>query len=78
MEGSLLVAHIESRRSDDGTLTYRAKVRLKGHKAESTTFTRLTDARRWAQATEAEPPRFLRRLQLLRRWSHEQVNEVLT
>lgn len=47
------MANIESRRSDDGTLTYRAKVRLKGHKAESATFTRLTDARRWAQATEA-------------------------
>ena len=47
------MANIESRRSDDGVLTHRAKVRLKGHKAESATFTRLTDARRWAQATEA-------------------------
>ena len=25
-----------------------------------------------------EPPRFLRRLQLLKRWSHEQVKQVLT
>ena len=47
MEGSLPVANIESRRSDDGTLTYRAKVRFKGHKAESATFTRLTEQPRF-------------------------------
>ena len=31
---------------------YRAKVRLKGCPAQSATFERLTDARKWAQATE--------------------------
>ena len=47
------MANIESRRSNDGSISYRAKVRLKGHGTESATFARLTDARRWAQATEA-------------------------
>ena len=46
------MANIESRRADDGTISYRAKVRLKGHAAASATFSRLTDAKRWAQATE--------------------------
>ncbi len=47
------MANIESRRSEDGTVSHRVKVRLKGHSTETATFTRLTDARRWAQATEA-------------------------
>ena len=47
------MANIESRRSDGGTISHRVKVRLKGHNTESATFARLTDAKRWAQATEA-------------------------
>jgi integrase len=47
------MANIESRRANDGTITHRVKVRLKGHKPASATFARLTDARRWAQSTEA-------------------------
>lgn len=47
------MAAIEPRRADDGTLSYRVKVRLKGHPAASGTFQRITDARRWAQSTEA-------------------------
>jgi integrase len=47
------VANIESRRAENGSISYRVKVRLKGHSTESATFERLTDARRWAQATEA-------------------------
>ncbi len=47
------MANIETRRSDDGTTSYRAKVRLKGFPTASGTFARLTDARRWAHSTEA-------------------------
>ncbi len=47
------MANIETRRSKDGTITYRAKVRLSGQPSASATFTRLTDARRWVQDTES-------------------------
>lgn len=47
------MAAIESRRTDDGSLSYRVKVRLKGHPTATGTFQRLTDAKRWAQSTEA-------------------------
>lgn len=47
------MAAIESRRADDGSLSYRVKVRLKGHPTATGTFQRLTDAKRWAQSTEA-------------------------
>ncbi len=47
------MANIESRRAEDGSPAYRVKVRLKGQPVVSATFARLTDARRWAQATEA-------------------------
>ncbi len=47
------MANIEHRRSADGQSSYRVKVRLKGHSPVSATFTRLTDAKRWAQSTES-------------------------
>lgn len=47
------MANIESRTASDGSRTFRVKVRLKGQPAVSASFTRLTDARRWAQSTEA-------------------------
>lgn len=46
------MASIEGRRTQDGKTCYRVKIRLKGHPEESATFSRKTDARRWAQATE--------------------------
>jgi integrase len=48
------MATIEKRKLDDGSTSYRAKIRLKGHAPESATFTRLTDARAWVQKTEAD------------------------
>lgn len=47
------MASIEKRTSDQGHLSYRVKVRLKGYPAQSATFARLTDARKWAQHTES-------------------------
>ena len=46
------MATIEVRRNEDGTVGYRAKIRLKGFPAESATFERKTDAKEWAKQTE--------------------------
>lgn len=44
-----------SKRTDNatGAVRYQVKVRMKGHPAQSATFARLTDAKRWATQTEA-------------------------
>lgn len=47
------VATIESRTDKAGRTSYRVKIRLRGHPPESASFARLTDARRWAAATES-------------------------
>ncbi len=47
------MATFEKRTLGDGSTTYRVKVRLKGVPTQSASFERLTDARRWAQQTEA-------------------------
>ena len=41
------------KREKGGKLVYRVKIRRKGYSTQTGTFTRLTDARRWAQSTEA-------------------------
>jgi hypothetical protein len=46
------MATIEERQKD-GKKVYRVKIRRKGYATQSATFTRLTDARKWAQITEA-------------------------
>lgn len=47
------MASIEKRTTSDGEVSYRVKVRLKGHPSETATFERLTDAKKWVQHTEA-------------------------
>lgn len=47
------MATIEKRESDDGKVTFRAKIRMTGSRSESGTFTRITDARKWVQSIES-------------------------
>ncbi len=47
------MASIQKRILQNGEISYRVQVRLKGHPIERATFARLTDAKRWAQSTEA-------------------------
>jgi integrase len=47
------MATFTKRTDSTGAVSYKVEVRLKGYPAQRTTFTRLTDARKWAQATEA-------------------------
>jgi hypothetical protein len=47
------MATIEQRTGKDGQHVYRAKVRRKGAPPLSATFTKLSDARKWVQVTEA-------------------------
>lgn len=48
------MASIEKRASEDGSLSYRVKIRMKGRPPESATFDRLTDAREWSKKIEAD------------------------
>lgn len=47
------MATIQERETDDGKTSYRVQVRLKGYPAQTATFSRITDARRWAQQIES-------------------------
>ena len=48
------MASIEKRIADDGSTSYRVKVRLRGYEPVTATFQRLTDAKTWAAQTETE------------------------
>lgn len=47
------MAAIEKRITQDGSATYRVKIRLKGHPTQTASFNRLTDAKIWVQQTES-------------------------
>jgi integrase len=46
------MAAIEKRKTNDGQVRYRVKIRLKGKPPQTETFHRLADAKRWAHETE--------------------------
>ena len=48
------MAQIRERTKKDGSKTYLVRIRIKGQPDVSATFSRLTDAKRWAQFTEVE------------------------
>ncbi len=47
------MANIERRKAKDGSTSYRVKIRHQGHSNETNTFGKPTEARDWAQETEA-------------------------
>lgn len=47
------MASIRKRTNNNGSTSYRVEIRLKGFPAQRVTFHRLTDAKKWAQQTEA-------------------------
>lgn len=47
------MASIQKRISQSGKVSYRVQVRIKGYPPERATFERITDAKQWAQQTEA-------------------------
>lgn len=46
------MAVIEKRKTKDGEIRYRVKIRMKGHPPQTETHRKLTHAKRWAQETE--------------------------
>ena len=47
------MATITERTAQDGTIRFKAEVRLKGYPAQRATFKRKTDAKKWVQNTES-------------------------
>ncbi|MCZ6874904.1 MAG: hypothetical protein O7G88_15475 [bacterium] len=48
------MATIRTRTNADDSTVYHVQVRMKGHRTQSETFQRLTDAKRWAQRTASD------------------------
>ncbi len=47
------MATFDKHTANDGKITHRVRIRMKGFPLQTASFDRLTDARRWAQQTEA-------------------------
>ena len=47
------MANIQTRTTADNRVMYTARIRIKGFPQQTVTFSRLTDAKQWAQKTEA-------------------------
>lgn len=47
------MASIEKRETKTGDISYRVKIKLKGYPPQTATFQRITDAKKWASATES-------------------------
>jgi len=47
------MANFQVRKSKDGKISYRVQVRLRGYPAQTATFSRITDARKWASQVES-------------------------
>ena len=47
------MATINKRLDQDGNTRFQVIIRLKGHPTQTATFARVTDAKKWAQHTEA-------------------------
>ena len=52
-QGGHGMAAIEKRTAQDGTVTYRVKVRLRGQPVQSASFSSLTKAKQWG--TQKQP-----------------------
>lgn len=73
------MASIEKRKTKDGKLIFRVKVRLKGFPEQSASFERLTDAKRWAQQVEAaiREGRHFKTSEAKKRTLNEAINRYL-
>jgi integrase len=49
----ITMATIDTRVASNGKITYRARARLKGYPQDTASFSRKTDARKWAEGVEA-------------------------
>src|SRR5262249_32019900 len=49
----ITMATIDQRRGPDGHVVYRVRVRRKGYATQTATFSKLSEAKKWIQVTEA-------------------------